>query len=683
MKIKKKSYTKRNINNSSDSKKEKLSEEKKAENKILEAINKQQNEENIVTIHKYSFILIFILIVCSGIYLYFEINLYLDLKEILLLIKNIITINYSNKIGLYFIRELTLLNIPDTKIKGGQYIIIPASNKKEYIALIKQNILDFFVESQTAMDGLIESNFKMSKKSEDLLTQTKLVTKFSKVDLKSANVKNNIIITIVQLNSAFYNLASSTSPVQQNHADLFTFIYNSLNNFGIAIDILIETYRKELVLKIQSYELIFKIQLLLYLLIYIAIYILVLILFSKIFQRKKSYIKVFYNINFDFISLSIHKCERFINKFKLAEEKKAKDDETNENYEEDSSLIQENYLKDPNLNLKKKSLQRNITKRKNNFKCSKNIIFQIIFGILLLISYLIYYVYGFFYILNLNNTSKDISNFYFYLQHYHLSIIEYYNIYREYLFDNGSKILNITPFENLVLKEKRIYGNWTTDINNITFYTKTLINNKDIRESLNKSLCSYNITDYFKSEKDCIKEVGNSYNQDINTFCYGFIDEIRIKKNIIRLLLEMGIIIGDLTEYKTESWHDMYFDLFNKETNEDLTTKIRFRLELFNDGYFHTISNIYFINIILPCLNENRKIIFNYLTIVGKNNIFYFLLTVFILFLVAIYIFYWSPNIKRLNAKIFETKNMLKIIPMYILMADMNIKTLLHISTKK
>ena len=244
-------------------------------------------------------------------------------------------------------------------------------------------------------------------------------------------------------------------------------------------------------------------------------------------------------------------------------------------------------------------------------------------------------------------------------------------------------ITNLTPYENLVMREKTIYGNWTTDVNNITAYTKTLINNKDIRESLNKSLCSYNITGYFKSESDCIKEVGNSYNQDINTFCYGFIDEIRIKKNIIRILLESGIIIGNLTEYKTEDWYKMYYDLFNNETNKDITTKKIFRLELFNDGYFHNISNIYFINVILPYLNENRKIIFENLTIVGKNNIFFFLLSIFVSFLVAIYIFYWSPNIKRLNRIIYETKNMLKIIPMHILIADVNIKTLLHISMKK
>ena len=145
----------------------------------------------------------------------------------------------------------------------------------------------------------------------------------------------------------------------------------------------------------------------------------------------------------------------------------------------------------------------------------------------------------------------------------------------------------------------------------------------------------------------------------------------------------MGIIIGNLTDYDTENWYNDYYDLFNNEKNEDITQKIRFRLELFNDGYFHTISNIHFINVILPWLNENRKIIFDYLTIVGKQNSYYFIFALYILIMLLVYIFYWIPMISQINKVIYETKSMLKIIPMHILMADINIKNLLNINIKK
>ena len=667
-----------------DDKNEKITEEKIMENKIMEAINKGHEQESIVNVHKYSALLILILIICAFIFLYYELDLYSKSLTILSLIKNLISINYCNKIGLYFIRELTLLNIPDTGIKGGKYVIIPASNRDEYIEFVRKNVLELFIESQLAMSDFIKSTLPISENSENLLSQTLLTTKLSNNNLKSTLIENNVIINIIQLNSAFYNLASSTSPVEENHADLYNFVYNSLNNFGLAIKILINTYNNEIFIKAGAYSIILSIQLIIYLIIYIISYIIALILYSQVVKRKKSYMKVFLNINYDFISLSISKCEQFINRFKLSEDITIKEDELDDNYDEKESLLRpEIKFKDANISLKQKTLNlNNNNKRKKKFKCSKNIIFKIFFGIFLLLTYLIF-LFGYFCAIKIITLSINISNFFYHLQHYHLTIIEYYNVFREYLFDNGSIILNQTPYENLCRIEKDIYSHWTDDVNNITYYTNILINNKEIKNKLNKSLCSYNMTDYFKSEEDCIKNLGNGYNQDIDTFVYGFADELRIKKNIIRVISDIGMIIGNLTEYEVDTWYDKYYQLFNDETREDLTIKIRFRLELFNDGYFHTISNLYFINVILPCLNGNRKIIFENLTIVGKQNVFYLLITILLALFISIYLFYWAPMLKNLSKIIYETKSMLKIIPMHILMADLNIKNLLHISLKK
>ena len=672
-------------NKKNNMKNEELNEDKIIENKIMEAINKEYDEENSINIHKYSLLCMLLLILGSIIYLYFEINLYSDSITILNIIKNIISINYSNKFGLYFIRELTLLNIPNTGIKGGQYVKIPASNRIEYISFVKKNILELFVESQVAMSEFIGTSFSISESSNALLTQTKLINKLSNYESKSTIIKNNIIINLVQLNSAFYNLASSTSPVEQNHADLYNFVYNSLNNYGIAINILINTYIKELNIKVKSYILKFQIQLYIYLFIYILVYIIALIMYSKKIQTKKSYIKVFLNINLDFIIYSINKCEEFMNKYKLLEEKKIQEEEIEYSYDEKDSLIQpEKHFKDSNSNLKENSFNinnNNTIKKKFNF--SKNLLFKIFFGIFMLIIYLYYYIYGYFYSLLVIEKTIRITTLYYHLQKYHLNIIEYFNIYREYLFDNDSLILNKTPFENLQRKENEIYGNWTDDIKNITYLSNLLITDKDIKKELNKSLCSYIMTDYYKSEEDCIKSVGNIYTQDTNTFCYGFIDEIRIKKNIIRILFKSGIILGNLAEYNTESWYDDYFILLENEKNEDITTKIRFRLELFNEGYFHFISNIYFLNIILPSINQNRKIIFEYLTIVGKHYAYFIIFIIYILINVLVYVLYYIPMIKNLNKSINEIKSMLKIIPIQILMADNNINNLLQINIKK
>ena len=668
---KKRQSSSKNIHNSI--KKEIITDDKIIENKIVEAINKEQDEDSISIIYKFSFVALFILIICSLIYLYFEINSYLDSKTLLNIIKDIISINYCNKFGLYFVRELTLLNVPNTGIEGGQYVIVPAKNRAEYKSMIREIFLELFMESQLSMVDYIGTSFSISKDS-DLYLSTKLITKLSDSDLKSTIIKNNIIITIVQLNSAFYNLASSTSPVEQNHADLFNFIYNSLNNFKLAIDMLLDTYLKELDLKANSYTIIFQILIFVNLLIYIVIYVICIILYSNAIKRKKIYMKVFFNINYDFITSSINKCEEFINKFKLPEEMKLKEEEIDESNDEKVSLIQhEKHFKDPKSILKEKALNINNDKEKNRLKCSKNSVFKLILGLSFLILFLLYYLYGFLYFLNLNNRTRNITKYYYYLQKYHLNIMEYYNIFREYLFDNGSMILNVTPFESLSLKEKKIYIEWTDCVNNITYYESIFLNN-EILERFNKTLCSYNITDYFNSTEECHNTVGNSYNEDIYTFLSGFFDELRIKKNIVKILLDLNIIIGNLTEYKTETWYNDYYHIFNEQSNDNLQTKVRFRLELFNDGYFHTISNIFFINIIFPFINEQRKAIFDFLSINKKQNVYYILITLFLILLLGIYMLYWIPIVRNLNRIIYETKNMLKIIPMHILIADVNIK---------
>ena len=664
-----------------DIKKEIITDENSIESKIMEAIDKEEDEDNIIRIYKFSLIGILILIICLCIYLYFQINAYLDYKTLLKIIKDIVIINYSNKIGLYFIRELTLLNIPDTKIKGGQYNILPATNIIEYKSLIRNNFIELFMESQLAMIDFIGEPLSISKESDILLYQTKLITKLSNSENKFSFVKNNIIINIIQLNGAFYNLASSTTPVEQNHQDLYNFIYNSRNNYDLAINLLIDTFIKELTLKTETYQLYLQIQLYVYFVVYILVYISYIFLYSKIIKRKKIYMNVFFDLNYDFITYSINKCDEFTNKFKFSEEYKNQEEDTSKSYEEKRSLNHpEKHFKDSHNNLKGKSINMGNDKIKDKYEWLNNLVIKIIFASFLLIIYIFYYLYGFFYLLNLNKLSNNIASYYYHLQNYHLNIVEYFNLYREYLFDNGTYILNTSGYQNLVHKEREIYSNWTNDINNITYYRNKYIKDKEKFNLLNKPLCSYNMTDIFESQEDCMKSIGIGYDQNIDTFITCFFDEIRIKKNAIRMQYETGVIIGNLTEYNTNNWYNKYYNLLNNgETNE----KYRFRLDLFNDFYFHTISNIHFINIVLPCFNERRKIILGYLSIEGKHYAYFILISVFVVIILGIYFFYWIPTIKRLNRVIYETKNMLKIIPMHILIADINIKNLLHISLKK
>ena len=56
----------------------------------------------------------------------------------------------------------------------------------------------------------------------------------------------------------------------------------------------------------------------------------------------------------------------------------------------------------------------------------------------------------------INTTSKStiICDFFEKMEKYHLGIIEFFNIYREFLFDNLSLIYNLTSLEYLIKYEK-------------------------------------------------------------------------------------------------------------------------------------------------------------------------------------------------------------------------------------
>jgi hypothetical protein len=196
-----------------------------------------------------------------------------------------------------------------------------------------------------------------------------------------------------------------------------------------------------------------------------------------------------------------------------------------------------------------------------------------------------------------------------------------------------------------------------------------------------KSLCNYYINDVFDSSVECEEVIGLITNYDFDPLTYYFLEEIKINKNIIRYALLYGKkIVGNLTEYN-------YSDYINNELipkiEDDNDNVTLFRLDLFNDDIIHYKLNLMFFSIILPYIEENRKSIYNILTI-GKND--NNLILVFILFLVSIsliFVFYFIPIVNHINRIIYKTKNMLSIIPLNILSSQSGVSKLLQISKEK
>ena len=154
-----------------------------------------------------------------------------------------------------------------------------------------------------------------------------------------------------------------------------------------------------------------------------------------------------------------------------------------------------------------------------------------------------------------------------------------------------------------------------------------------------------------------------------------FIDEIRTARNLVSLFLDQNKIVGNLTRYGTNNYSNL---------NLTENTSIIFRLELFNMNDTHKELNLFFSNIIMPYLEEERNETLNAIQnkINGQENLFYILIAIHIIIIVAIIFVYWIPMIKWTNIDLYKTKNMLTIIPVQILSAQPYSKILLNIKDK-
>jgi hypothetical protein len=268
------------------------------------------------------------------------------------------------------------------------------------------------------------------------------------------------------------------------------------------------------------------------------------------------------------------------------------------------------------------------------------------------------------------------SNFFFRYQNFQLNIIEIFNTYRQFVFDEQTKLrLDFSEIlDNTILDE---YDTISYDVEYIqSFLIKNL--DKKIGNEINtKSLCSLNLTDYFNSIDECEEKYSNILKYDFNIFATNFIEEIREKKNIVKYLLSTGKIIGRLNQYNLGLW--MKDDLIPKKgiINENTPNDTMFRLNLFNNETIHNDLNNIFINIIFPYLNGNRKIILETFSLEGYNFHFIIIIIFYLIIVSMVFIGYWFPIIISLNNSIYKTKKMLTIIPIKILACQNNINLLL------
>ena len=653
----------KNEKNNINTKNLEKNKEQSLEDKIKEEINKKDDEIPIKRLKKISFLFFSLIIIFCCLTLYFNLTYYSSIHKLIELHKNIIKLKYCRLMALYYIKELALLNFEAPTIVGGEYTLYPSNNITKYKQLLADKLMELFIENHEALKGFFSSTISLSKKSMKSLDE--LVFKIDFILRGEKSLYSDIYETLVQYNNAFYMMATASVNVNQGMPDNYNINHNGDQDFERSVKVLTNIYQYELNSLNKKIIRSSILLLILYLVILISIYCFLLYYFLASRKRKFDYMKIINGINEDFLKNRLIKCQNLINKLNNCKDSISNKKEDESNNELKSKIEDLNFNKKNNVNRGSSIIDKHESIFKNNMK------FIVIFSIWLLIIFT-YFIFIFYYIIKLGNKSIAMKEFFYRLQNFHLDIIDIFNSFRQYIFDEKpSSELNRPVLVSLNLALIDSYETITSDVDYIQNYiAQNIPVEGEILELFSRDLCSFYITDSFNSSQECMKKYEIIINNDFSLFVTYFIDQIRIIKNLITYLLSTNIYQGKLNEYLVFTW--LNNPLIPKIEGPNQNTGYKFRLELFNDETIHNYLNTIFINIILPYLDTSRKVILKNLSIKGDEFYFISYAIAYIIALLIYFFSFWIPIIIKVNNNIFQTKNILSIIPTDIILNDVN-----------
>jgi hypothetical protein len=266
------------------------------------------------------------------------------------------------------------------------------------------------------------------------------------------------------------------------------------------------------------------------------------------------------------------------------------------------------------------------------------------------------------------------SKFIFHLQRSHNNIIELFNGYREYLFDEKTIIDNYDSEEFLKIKLDEIYNTIGNDNNIINSTYSDIKDYKKIYIKFNReSLCTRMGENYFESELDCENFLEGQIKYGYQITAFTFVDLIRIGTNFIKYYFKKEIsIVGNLTEYGITEY-------------KNISDNQKFRLYLFNNKTTHDNINVIFYHLLLPyysdIINETSANIINITN--NAQSLYLIIMICYVSITIVFALSMWVPFVFELNSLLNKSKKILRIIPIHILSTLTNIKKILNLDKIK
>ena len=661
------------------------------QNKIKESLNLEDNQKPILIFSIISFIndlfLIFVGILVNYFIIYRIKN---DINNIHLICYSAELRTFYN-LAVYYLRELTLVNfILTNSTLNEEYTQYPdfLGNKTGYIQSLINKINKIYVGTQIITESLTSVDIPLSEKGKQILQENNLTLNILTNDLNFYAISTTLSISLIQLNSALNNLVSSDSPIQQNSTDIYIFIHNYQNEIGKGVKEQIDIYIEELELRKKENEITIIIGLIVIFIFIIILFINIFFSYKSIIKKKSSYIEGFYGIRLQFIRQSIKNCEFYIyylKKHKKEEESGLKpdktsqmsenDDENHKDFEEEMKIVNSfssnNKSNDDfyNSNFNRRNSPNQINVNKDTylifFGTSVFSYFMMIMAFFIIVC-LVY--------IGFMNDIVKYSKFIFHLQRSHNNIIELFNGYREYLFDEKTIIDNYDSEEFLKIKLDEIYNTIGNDNYIINSTYSDIKDYKKIFIKFNReSLCTRMGENYFESELDCENFLEGQIKYGYQITAFTLVDLIRIGTNFIKYYFKKEMsIVGNLTEYGITEY-------------KIISDNQKFRLYLFNNKTTHDNINVIFYHLLLPyysdIINETSANIINITN--NAQSLYLIIMICYVSITIVFALSMWVPFVFELNSLLNKSKKILRIIPIHILSTLTNIKKILNLDKIK
>ena len=641
-------------------------------NQIEYALEKEETQPSITKM-KWISLFMFTLLLCGGILSLVAILTSLNtLKENIIIIENSLQILLYNSYGLFYVRELTLLN-------NKYYTNIQHDNRTQYINYCLNQTLLYFKQIHELMAYIFTSTLKLSTEGDKFMNNKTILATVNNDDNSLDQYSVSLASAFIESNTALFQIGNTViEEITATNKDVFYFLQNGSNEVAISLNEQVNVFINELHLNIQSSKHLSLIFLSANVIVFVIVYCCLSYAYDGVAKRKESYLEVFFEIGNSVIRNSLEKCENFTKKIQTESTSDFLSSRDGDDVsEEQMIIIHDKATNNNNVDHHRKINMNNISKETK--------VFRVKIVIELIVVSLIHTMLFVFFFIFLNNTKIRVNFFqkYFHLENDYLNL---FNSLRTFMFDpNVDTMKQSTPtylnemFANIYIatQEKQLFIT-----NHLQYISKQFLN--IYNEIYLESSCN-NRGDYFNNATHCEMFMENSTEFGLAILMSYFVEGMRLLKN---KAVKNQFTRNNLTEYKhiynltishTPKGEIAFAETLQSPDKETFIANMP--IQNFNDNTHFELC-VLFINIFHPTYSKLMNAMLDDVRN-NFNNTTLLLLCIPSVFIGIVFLYYilvFLPFQIQLNQTIYKTKNMLSIIPKEVLASLNNIQHLLNIN---